>query len=233
MINRNLIIDKNFYKIKREDKKPLESHPLFNIFLIFSTTNKWIFELVAPSLIDILELTTLLHNKVQETLKEYSKKPEYFKISLLDEIYHIWSSGDNLICINLNDGFKIPWMNSVITNMNNKIKSDNQLIAKSPRILLIPEFFDHSNIDNLDGTLVDRLIFDDLLYSKLEIKFKDVIPQMIDRVSSMFSIDKDYLVSYFNTNLNTIEFLKTTESTDSLNKLIKVIDFLNRRNVCK
>ncbi|MFX1504056.1 MAG: hypothetical protein ACFFDH_24055 [Promethearchaeota archaeon] len=231
MINRNLIIDKKFYKINDENQEPLESHPIFNIFLIFNAINKWIFELVAPSIINIMELINHLNDKVQETQKEYSTIPEYFKVSILKEIYHIWSSSDNFICIHLNDDFKIPMMKSVITKMNNNIKSDEDLIAKSPRILLISEFFDHSNIDKKQQDLIERLIFDDLLYSKLEIKYKDVIPQIIDRVSSMFSIDKDYLVSYFNTNLNTVEFLRTTKSTDSFEKFINVIDFINRRNL--
>ncbi|MFW9989662.1 MAG: hypothetical protein ACFFC3_13485 [Candidatus Odinarchaeota archaeon] len=232
-LNGNLIIGKKFYKINDENQKPLKSHPIFNIFLIFNITKKWIFELVSPSLINIMELTNLLNNKVQESQKEYSTIPEYFKVSILKEIYHIWSSGDNFICINLNNGSKSSTMKSVITKMRNSIKSDEQLIANSPRILLISEFFDHSNIEQKHEALIERLIFDDLLYSKLEIKFKDLIPQIIDKLSSMFSIDQDYLVSYFNTNLSSVEFLRTTKSTDSFEKLLQVIDFINRRNLCK
>ena len=223
--------NKKFYKISNENQKPLEIHPIFNIFLIFNTNNNWIFELVAPSLIDIMELTTLLNNKVQETLKEYSTKPEYFKISVLEEIYHIWNSGNNFICINLNDSFKIPLIKSIVTNLIDRTKSDLNLIAKSPRILLMPEFFNHSNIYKNQEYIIDRLIFDDLLYSKIEIKFKKLVPQIIDRLSSMLSIDQDYLTSYFNTNLNTVEFLKATKNTNSLEKFLNVIDFVNRRKL--
>ncbi|MFX1314143.1 MAG: hypothetical protein ACFFHD_16265, partial [Promethearchaeota archaeon] len=101
------------------------------------------------------------------------------------------------------------------------------------RILLVSEFFDSSDINKNQESIIDRLIFDDLLYSKLEIKYKELVPQIIDRVSSMFSIDKDYLALYFNTNLNTVDFLRTTESTDSFEKFLNVIDFIKRRNLLK
>ncbi|MFW9987267.1 MAG: hypothetical protein ACFFC3_01270 [Candidatus Odinarchaeota archaeon] len=221
-----------FYKLSNNGQKPLESHPIFNIFLIFNTFNNWVFELVSPSHINIMELILLLDTKMQETRKVYSTLPEYLNVSIAEQNFHIWNSGDNFICINLNEkDSEISWIRKVISNMNNQINSDAQLISKSPRILLISDFLNHSNIDEKKEALIDRLIFDDLLYSKIEIKYKDRIPRIIERVSPMFSINQEYLVSYFNTNLNTIEFLRSTGNIGSFEKLLKVIDFVNRRNL--
>ena len=122
-------------------------------------------------------------------------------------------------------------MDKIISNMIRQITSDADLISKVPRILLISEFLNHSNIRKEQEILVSRLIFDDLLYSKIEIKYKDKIPRIIEIVSPRFSIDQEYLFSYFNTNLNTVDFLRRTESTDSFEKLLNVIDFVNRRNL--
>ncbi|MFX1363842.1 MAG: hypothetical protein ACFFCE_14330 [Promethearchaeota archaeon] len=220
------------YKLSNDGQKPLESHPIFNIFLILNTFNNWVFELVSPSHINIMELINLLDIKMHKTRKLYSSLPEYLNVSITEQIFHIWNSGDNFICINLTkEDTEITWVKKILSNMINQINSDAQLISKSPRILLLSEFLNHSNIDKKKEALIDRLIFDDLLYSKFEIKFKELVPQIIEKVSPMFSIDQDYLISYFNTNLNTIEFLRTTKSTDSFEKLLKVIDFINRRNL--
>ncbi len=220
------------YKLSNISQKPLESHPIFNIFLIFNTFNNWVSELVTPSQINIMELINLIDAKMQETRKVYSTLPEYLNISIAERDFHIWNSGDNFICLNLNEEIsEIPWLIKLISNLNSQINSDAQLISKSPRILLISEFLNHSNIDKKKEALIDRLIFDDLLYSKIEIRYKDRIPRIIEKVSPMFSIDQEYLVSYFNTNLSTIEFLRSTGSIDSFEKLLKVIDFVNRRNL--
>ncbi len=231
--NYNIVDNKaqNFYKLSNEGRKPLESHPIFNIFLVFNTFNNWVFELVSPSQINVMELINLLNIKVQETNKVYATIPEYLNVSIVEHNFHIWNSGDSFICINLKEDSEIPWMKSVISKMNNQINSDAYIISKIPRILLISEFLNHSNLDQKSEELIDRLIFDDLLYSKIEIKYKDRIPRIIERISPMFSIDQEYLLSYFKSNLNTVEFLRTTNSTDSFEKLIKVIDFVNRRDL--
>ena len=152
-------------------------------------------------------------------------------VSIAEQNFHIWNSGDNFICINLKEDLEVPWLKPVISNMNKQISSDAHLISKIPRILLISEFLNHTNINKEQEVLVYRLILDDLLFSKIEIKYKDKIPRIIEKVSPRFSIDQEYLFSYFDTNLNTVEFLRRNESTDSFEKLLNVIDFVNRRNL--
>jgi hypothetical protein len=220
-----------YYKLSNEGQNPVETHPIFNIFLIFNKFNNWIFELVSPPHINVMELINLLDTKIQETNKVYSTTPEYMNTLIAEKNFHIWNSGDSFIIIDLKDEQEFQWMKKVMTNMNHILNTDAHLISRSPRILLIPEFLNHSNITEKQEPLVERLIFDDLLYSKIEIKYKERIPQINEKICSRISIDQDFLASFFNTNLNTIEFLRTHKSTDSLEIILKVIDFVNRRNL--
>ncbi|MFX1391362.1 MAG: hypothetical protein ACFE9Z_14955 [Promethearchaeota archaeon] len=223
----------NFYVINSDDCNPLEPHLDIKICLIFNRFNNWILELVSPSQSNLTKLIYSLKNEIKKDSREKSTFPKYLNVTAMNEKFNIWCFGNNFLCINLKEDTKKPWMEYAIKTMGNNVSTEIELINISPRILLISEFFNHSKINKEQEQLVDRLISDDLLYSKIDIKFKDLVPQIIDRVSLMFSVDQNYLVSYFNSNQSTIEFLRTTESTDSLEKLIKVLDFLNRRNLIK
>lgn len=220
-----------FFKLSNEGLEPLETHSFFKIFLIFNTFNNWLFELVSPSQFNTVELTNLLYNKMEETFKVYSSFPNYLNIPVAEKTFHVWISGSNIICINLNEGIEIPWIKSVIKNINKNINFDGNLIAKSPRILLISEFFNGADLNQKQDSIIKRLIFDDLLHSKITIKFEERIKRIVDRISSNFKIRPEILNEFFNENLSTIEYLRKSGNTDLLEKFIDIIDFINRRKL--
>ncbi len=220
-----------FFKLSNEGQKPLETHPFFNIFLIFNTFNNWLFEIVSPSQFNTVELTNLLYNKMEEMYKMYSSFPDYLKISVIEKTFHIWISDSSIMAINLNEDIQSQWIKSIIKDFNQNISFDGNLIAKSPRILLISEFFNRPEINENQKHIIQRLIFDDLLHSKIKIKFKERLERIIERISSTFKISPETLNDFFNQNLSTIEYLRKSENTELLEKFINIIDFINRRKL--
>ncbi len=220
-----------FFKLSNEGQKPLESHPFFKIFLIFNTFNNWLFELVSPSHFNTVELTNLLYSKMEETFKVYSSFPDYLNIPIAEKIFHVWLSGSNIICVNLNEGIQLEWIKSIIKNINRNINFDGNLIAKSPRILLISEFFNGEELSQKQESIINRLIFDDLLHSKISIKFEEKITRIIDRISDNFKIRPELINDFFNQDLSIIEYLRKSENTHQLEKFIEILDFIDRRKL--
>ncbi|MFX1374426.1 MAG: hypothetical protein ACFFA0_01310 [Promethearchaeota archaeon] len=220
-----------FFKLSNEGQKPLAEHPFFNIFLIFNTFNNWLFELVSPSQFNTVELTNLLYNKMEETFKVYSSFPDYLYIPVAEKTFHIWISGSNIICINLNDGIEIEWIKSIIKNINRNIENDGNLIAKSPRILLISEFYNGISLNEKQESIINRLIFDDLLHSKIKIKFEERLKRIIERISDNFKVKPELINDFFNQELSIIEYLRKSKNTTQLEKFIEILDFINRRKL--
>lgn len=220
-----------FFKLSNEGQKPLENHPFFKIFLIFNTFNNWLFELVSPSQFKTVELTNLLYNKMEETFKVYSSFPDYLNIPVAEKNFHAWISGSNIICINLNEGIEIEWIKSLIKNINRNINFDGSLIAKSPRILLVSDFFNGAELNQTQDSIINRLIFDDLLHSKISIKFEERIKRIVDRISSNFNIEPNILNEFFNQKQSIIEYLRNSGNKNLLAKFIDIIDFINRRKL--
>ncbi|MFX0023247.1 MAG: hypothetical protein ACFE9S_13050 [Candidatus Hermodarchaeota archaeon] len=220
-----------FFKLSNEGQKPLESHPFFKIFLIFNTFNNWLFELVSPSQFNTVELTNLVYSKMEESFKVYSSFPDYLNIPIAENIFHVWISGSNIICINLNDGIEIEWIKSIIKDINRNINYDGNLIAKSPRILLISDFYSGIELNDKQKSVINRLIFDDLLHSKIKIKFEERLKRIIERISDNFKMKPELINNFFNQERSIIEYLRKSENTTYLEKFIEILDFINRRKL--
>ena len=96
---------------------------------------------------------------------------------------------------------------------------------------MISEFFNGADLNQKQDSIIKRLIFDDLLHSKITIKFEERIKRIVDRISSNFKIRPEILNEFFNENLSTIEYLRKSGNTDLLEKFIDIIDFINRRKL--
>lgn len=220
-----------FFKYTRGDQEPLESHLLFSLFTIFNTFNHWLFELVCTSQFNSLELTNLLYQKAKEASIIYTKTPDYLKIVMADKVFHLWFSNSNVICISLINELHFQWINPIIKDLVNIAVLDEDLIARSPRILILNEFLNIDSITKNDLPLINRIIYDDFLHTKTQIKYIERLPRIIKRLSEDFTIESEILISFFKQNRSVIEFLKKCKTPDYLPKFIKIIDFVNRRRL--
>ncbi|MBY8983353.1 MAG: hypothetical protein KGD57_10410, partial [Candidatus Lokiarchaeota archaeon] len=79
--------------------------------------------------------------------------------------------------------------------------------------------------------VIQRLINDDLLYSRIQIKYKERLPKIIDKLSSTFPIEKQILKKFFNQDLSLIDFLNKEGILNQLENFIEIYDFINRRRL--
>lgn len=220
-----------FFNYSEQERIAIESHQTFNVFIIFNIFDHWIYELVRTPLLNSIELVNLLFKKIMEANSIYSEIPPYLTISIADKTFHLWVSHSNVICINLKNELNLQWLNPVLEEFIGKALFEGNLISNSPRLLMLNDFFNEDPISKSKIPLITRLISDDLLYSKIQIRFKERIDRIINRLGSEFSIEKSIILSFFYQDNSLIEFLRKIEDYEDLGEFIELIDFVNRRKL--
>ena len=225
------IKNRNFYNYGEESHQVIENHSDYNLFLVFNIFDHWIYELVTSAHFNSVELINIIFHKMQEASNIYSKTPPYMKISIADKDFHLWISFNNVICINLKNELHIQWLKPIMEEFIDKASFEGNLISNSPRVINITEFFSASQIDKNLLPTVKKIIYDDLLYSKIQIKYPERIEKIIKRLSSSFSIDRSIILGFFFQNKSLIDFIRKIGDYEDFREFIELIGFINRRKL--
>ena len=220
-----------FFNYTSSDQKAVDSHQIFNIFTIFNTFEHWVYELVRSPVLNSIELVNLLYKKIMEAGSIYSETPPYLNINIADKTFHLWISQSNVICVNLKNELNLQWISPVLDEFIGKALFEGNLISDSPRLLVINEFFKEDQITKEKIPTIMQLISDDLLYSKIQIRYKERIDRIINRLSSEFSLEKSIILAFFYQNKSIIDFLRDIGDYESLEEFIELISFVNRRKL--
>lgn len=224
-------VNRNFYNYHEENHQVIEDHSVYNLFLVFNIFDHWIYEIVTSKQFNSIELINIMFLKMQEASNIYSKTPPYMKISIADKDFHLWISYNNVVCINLKNELYIQWLNPIMEEFIEKASFEGNLISNSPRIINITEFFNADQISKDLLPTVKKIIYDDVLYSKIQIKYPERIEKIVDRLSSEFSIDRSLILGFFFQSKGLIEFLRKLEDYEDFKEFIELIGFINRRKL--
>ncbi len=225
------LLDLKFFKYSEENNKVLEKHPLYDLFVVFNMFDNWIYELVCAPLFNSVELITMIHKKIQEAISIYSKAPSYLSVTIADKIFHVWIDNSNVICVNLINELNIQWLNTILSEFIEKATVDGNLISNCPRFLLISDFFKEESVPRSKRELISRLINDDLLYSKVRIKYPDRIERISNKIIADFGISKSFVLGFFYQDKSVIDFIKLSEKSDNFEDFVEMIDYINRRKL--
>jgi len=223
--------NQNFYNYHEESHQVIENHSVYNLFLVFNIFDHWIYEIVTSTHFNSVELINIMFHKMQEASNIYSKTPPYMKISIADKDFHLWISFNNVICINLKNELHIQWLKPIMEEFIDKASFEGNLISNSPRIINITEFFHADQINKDLFPIAKKIIYDDLLYSKIQIKYPERIEKIIERLASDFSIDRSIILGFFFQNKSLIEYLRKIGDHEDIREFIELIGFINRRKL--
>ncbi len=229
--NKELGTTQQFYRYSGLTHETLKEHTIFNLFIIFNISDHWIYDMVCIPSINAIQLTSLLYEKIQEAKKVYSEVQKYLKISVADQEFQLRVLNSNIICYKLTNDNNLYWVNPLMEKLTQKSHSLDYLISKCPRILTINEYFNEKEITLDKIPVIQRLIDDDLLYSKIQIKYKERLPRIIDRLTSAFKIEREILEEFFNQEMSLIDFLNKRGILSQLEQFIEIYDFINRRKL--
>ncbi|MFX1275079.1 MAG: hypothetical protein ACFFBP_18620 [Promethearchaeota archaeon] len=225
-------LDLKYFEYKEEHESVLESHPIYDFLIIFNTFEHWKYDLVCSPMFNSIDLTALAQKKMKEAMTIYSKIPKNMNIQIADKNFYLWILESIVICINLKDDSNIQWLKPLISEFMEKTIFEGNLISNCPRLLIINEVFKTSKITEEKLPLIRRLIFDDLLYSKIEIKYTDHITQILNKALSKFNLDRNFVLGFFfYQNKSIMEYLRKSEKFEDIEVFLEMIDFINRRKL--
>ncbi|MBN1802414.1 MAG: hypothetical protein JW891_12960 [Candidatus Lokiarchaeota archaeon] len=220
-----------FFKYSEENKDVVKSHPLYEMLIIFNTSDHWIYDLVCSPLFNTVELTHIIYNRIHDAMRAYIEIPPYLSFSIADKIFHLWIFQSNILCVNLKNERNILWLNPVLSEFLKKSFLQDKLISICPRLLLLSDFFKENEISKEKIPLLKRFLLDDLLYSRIRIKYLDRIDRILNKLMSEFNIDKVFVLAFFFQDKSIVDFTKKLGNYQDFEEFIYMIDFINRRGL--
>ncbi|MFX1239378.1 MAG: hypothetical protein ACFE8P_16880, partial [Promethearchaeota archaeon] len=161
----------------------------------------------------------------------FSEAPFYMSIEIADILFHIWIFQSNIICLNLKNEQNIDWLKPVLLEFIENATLEHTLISNCPRLLLMSEFFKEDKITSENIPLIKRLLLDDLLYSRIQIRYLDKIDRILSRLILEFNIDKVFVFGFFFQSRSIVDFTRKLGNYQDFEEFVDVIDFINRRNL--
>lgn len=219
---------------KLSDNIPnIENNPLINLFLFFDTNNMWLLEIVKKDLeLKSVELIKLITDKLLDIKKIYTKEPKSTKISIADLDLHLWNSEGKIIAISFKNNNNFDIIDKTILEMLNYY-TDAVLIPRKKAFLLLPSIFSNPKFNEHDIKKVLRLLTDNLLFTRIKVKYPDRISTIEKKLLNYFSSVKKLQISnVFKGEISLINILeKNKDDINLLWEIFDIIDFINRRNL--
>ncbi len=220
-----------FFNYTDESKKVIKSHQLYDMLVFFNLSDHWMYNLVCSPLFDAVELTHIIYKRIQEVMRFYSEVPSYMTFSIADKLFHLWIYESNILCMNLKNERNIAWLKPILPEFLQQCSLKDKLISDCPRLLLLSDFFKENEILDEKIPLIKRFLLDDLLYSRIQLKYLDSIDQILKKLISEFNIDKVFVLAFFFQDKSIVDFTKRLGNFQDFEEFINMIDFINRRGL--
>ncbi|HMF30327.1 MAG TPA: hypothetical protein VKK79_02865 [Candidatus Lokiarchaeia archaeon] len=220
---------KNF-RIISGGEFPLSQNNVFEMFFEFNRKENWILDIIRPPDINAIELINSITELLQQNEKIYSHLPEMLTFNIAGKIFHLWIKNSIILVVCYMREECCGVFNLLAEKIVETIQNEEDFLSRSERFKLFFTAIDKMEMTQENVSSLLRLIFDDLFYSYIHLKFKNILPRLLDRIKREFAISTEFLLPLLNGQKSLLETLDAT-NTQNYIEIMNVIDFINRRNL--
>jgi hypothetical protein len=214
------------YWVFHEELPTIEHTENVALALLISRTERWVVDIVCPSVLNASETATLVLDRVEEASRIYDSFPQPMEMRIADMDLRTWASDDRVLCVSFTNHALVDALGSVASYI---ITETGESIIPNRRILnLIFEILGYN--PNLKPSMLARIMNEDMLFAKLTTPFEDRIPSIVERAASRYPIANEILGPLLRGYMTLIEVLEE-KATSRYEEVIELVDFINRRRI--
>jgi hypothetical protein len=147
-----------------------------------------------------------------------------------DKKYEIWISGSIIFAICFKKLESLEEFNFLIKKMVDLNFSDKEWFLKRERLYLMLKYAETTKISKLNSVTMARIISDDLVYTKIQVKYPDLVPRIVEKLNKDFLIPREIISQLLLGKISVIDMLRG-EHLARAHELIQLVDFVNRRKI--
>jgi hypothetical protein len=220
----------NGISIMHDRLEPLRQHPAIDTMFIMDMVKMTMIELVCPSFIKSAEVGRLIVDKMQEVLRVYSNTPNITSVTVADKKYEIWISGSILFAICFKKSEFLEEFDDLMKKMVDLKYSDREWFSKRERLHLMLKSVETTKMTKLNVPIMVRILSDDLIFSRIQAKYPDQVPRIVDKLNKEFLIPKEAITTLLLGKISVIDLLRG-EYLSRAKELIELVDYVNRRKI--
>ena len=217
-------------KLLTPENALIRYHPSIETLFLLNPKSLWMLELISPLNLRTLEIGARILEKREEMSQIYAKIPESSSILIGDKTFHLACSESLIVVYSLHIPTIQPLIEKFARLFLDQPIYEKEWLTKLERIKLALQFMEQTQLIASDIPPLKKLMFDDLLCSKIVVKYPDHIPRIIDRLSKEFSIGKSVLHSLLVERSTLLDLLKN-DYLPRARELIELVEYVNRRKI--
>jgi hypothetical protein len=215
--------------IENEEKNTFK-HNYIEILMIINKSENWIYEVLKPNGFITQEFHKILSDKMEKYAKNNSLVTSSFKLDIGDKIYHIWQNSFIILCVSFTKEIYFPNFDNIANEIiTNGIKK-GEIKYKGNKMNLAFKYLEQSTFSIDDIKVGIKILFDDILFSKINVDDEKRLSQIIRRVKKEFKFEKEILDQLFLGKVTIFELINGALIQDA-NEILKLVEFLEMRNV--
>ncbi len=210
--------------------EPLRQHSSIDTMYIMDLEKMTMIELICPSVIKSVEIGRIIVDKLHEIFRVYSDPPRKASVLVADKKYEIWISGSIVFALSFK---KQDYVNEFENFMDKlvELKYKGQAwSSKHERLLLALKYTEKTKITKQIAQAMVRIVSDDLIFSKIQAKYPDQVPRIMDKLSTEFQIPKEVISPLLMGRSSVIDLLRG-DYLSRAQELFQLVDFMTRRKI--
>ena len=222
-----LFEETRFQKIP-EGNIPLKNHAFLEILYLMDLKTLQILELINPSAFNVEEIARFALSKIEEFKKIYTESPQSIQMAIADKNFSMWLFKDNILVASFNNANFIDKFDPIARKFVEQTFYD--LVVKVDQVKTALKFLERPHISTKDVSSFFRLVSDDRLFSKIQVKYPENIPRIVKKLKEEFKIESEILEPFLYGKVSMSDLLGP-ELITKTSELFDLIDFVNRRNL--
>ncbi|MHA1973711.1 MAG: hypothetical protein ACTSW1_11995 [Candidatus Hodarchaeales archaeon] len=208
-------------------EKPIFEHKFFEILLLIDRTELTYLDIILPRNLKPFNITEEILRKLTDAERIYNELPIKMTLNIADKIFTVWSDESKAFTSIIKRDLISPDVNQLIHGILRIFRENKNLRPNKKSLFIVFNAISSLDLKFKDLPLLKRVLTDELLFSRISIKYPEHIPQIASRLSKDFFIPLNVLIPALRGEIPIIDLLYGDYFKDTF----LMLDFIKRRRL--
>ena len=199
------------------------------LLFVYDKKELWVLDLYGGEKFQLANIAKLSEEEIKKASEIYAEFPNPFTVKFADKEFFLWNYEKQVFGGIFKDKTTVQIFDTIIREYFKRYVTLEELLTKIRAIHIALRCIEDRS-EKIRPVHVVRLLTDDILYFPLEMKYKEKIPFVVNKLISFFDISEENLTKLLSGKATVIDLLETADF-EKLDRYLDVLDFLNDRKL--